>query len=236
CRANVLSAIPYKKKQQAVTSREHSIVAGKWNHFSVGDNQGDNSPPYQRRRASLFTVVATAPACGQNLQRDRSNQPDKELGNCKPADCKAVTVADTDRLKPIVFESRTRNSTVVPVIYQEAASGKRAVFDKEQQKLQCGRRERALAAIMKSNSGKKPVRVHLLTGDSILLVFDAKALVKDVFDQVCTMYSIKESHFFGLSAVIENEHRFMDTKQRLSKYAPKEWGKDLKRRASDLSV
>nr|CAB3262931.1 uncharacterized protein LOC100185320 [Phallusia mammillata] len=89
---------------------------------------------------------------------------------------------------------------------------------------------------MKANPGKKPVRVHLLTGDSILLVFDAKATVKDVFDQVCTLHSIKESHFFGLSADIENEHRFMDPKQRLNKYAPKEWGKELKRRDSDLSV
>ncbi|CAK8676491.1 unnamed protein product [Clavelina lepadiformis] len=98
------------------------------------------------------------------------------------------------------------------------------------------RKHRPSAVKMKSNSGKKPVRVHLLNGESILLVFDCKAIAKEVFDQVCTMHSIKESHFFGLSAVVEKEHRFMDLKQRLSKYAPKEWGKDQKRKEGDISI
>ena len=30
----------------------------------------------------------------------------------------------------------------------------------------------------------------------------------------------------------ENEHRFLDLKQRMAKYAPKEWGKELRRRVS----
>lgn len=34
---------------------------------------------------------------------------------------------------------------------------------------------------------------------------------------------------------LENEHRFMDPKQRLNKYAPKEWGKEQKRRVSTLT-
>jgi len=92
------------------------------------------------------------------------------------------------------------------------------------------------AGTMKSHPGKKPVRVHLLSGDSILLVFQVKACVKDVFDQICNMYNIKDNQFFGLSAVVDNEHRFMELNQKLTKYAPKDWGKELKRRESDLSM
>nr|XP_039247653.1 uncharacterized protein LOC120325642 isoform X1 [Styela clava] len=89
---------------------------------------------------------------------------------------------------------------------------------------------------MKTGLSKKPVRIHLLNNDSVVLVFETKSTVRQLFEQVCTLLSIKEKHFFGLSTVVDNEKWFMDLKYKISKYAPKEWGKEIKRRASDLAV
>jgi len=80
--------------------------------------------------------------------------------------------------------------------------------------------------------GKRPIRIHLLNGESLLLNFDSKAHVSEVFQRVCNVISIREHQFFGLSIVKDREVRFLDVNHRINKYAPKEWSKPVAKKGS----
>ncbi|XP_030050523.1 FERM domain-containing protein 6 [Microcaecilia unicolor] len=52
-----------------------------------------------------------------------------------------------------------------------------------------------------------------------------KATGHELFIKVCDEVQIRDSHFFGLSVVKNNEYIFMDLEQQLSKYFTKKWKK-----------
>lgn len=78
---------------------------------------------------------------------------------------------------------------------------------------------------MKVEQGKRPVRVHLLNGEALLLVFDPNTQIEEVLQRVCSYCEIKDHQFFGLVVANEKDLEFLARDQRLSKYAPKSWRK-----------
>nr|XP_060473095.1 FERM domain-containing protein 1 isoform X3 [Panthera onca] len=59
------------------------------------------------------------------------------------------------------------------------------------------------------------------------LRFQVRATCRELFQRVCDVTSIKEAHFFGLSVVRDNEFMFMDLEQKISKYFPKDWKRQV---------
>uniref|UniRef100_A0A2K5PQR3 FERM domain containing 1 n=1 Tax=Cebus imitator TaxID=2715852 RepID=A0A2K5PQR3_CEBIM len=53
-----------------------------------------------------------------------------------------------------------------------------------------------------------------------------KATGLELFQQVCNVLSIRDTQFFGLCVVRNNEYLFMDLEQKLSKYFPKDWKRE----------
>ncbi|XP_073908883.1 LOW QUALITY PROTEIN: FERM domain-containing protein 1 [Castor canadensis] len=75
-------------------------------------------------------------------------------------------------------------------------------------------------------SEPRDVLVLLPTQEQLRLVVGVKATGQELFQQVCTVLSIREAHFFGLSVVRDNEYVFMDLEQKLSKYFSKDWKRE----------
>uniref|UniRef100_A0A2K5KBS3 FERM domain-containing protein n=1 Tax=Colobus angolensis palliatus TaxID=336983 RepID=A0A2K5KBS3_COLAP len=50
---------------------------------------------------------------------------------------------------------------------------------------------------------------------------------RELFQQVCNAVSIRDTQFFGLCVIRNNEYIFMDLEQKLSKYFSKDWKKEI---------
>ncbi|XP_039113065.1 FERM domain-containing protein 1 [Hyaena hyaena] len=77
----------------------------------------------------------------------------------------------------------------------------------------------------------RDVLVLLPTREQLRLVVGVRATCRELFQQVCDVTSIKEAHFFGLSVVRNNEYMFMDLEQKVSKYFPKDWKRQVQKGA-----
>uniref|UniRef100_UPI00398E8407 FERM domain-containing protein 6-like isoform X4 n=1 Tax=Pristiophorus japonicus TaxID=55135 RepID=UPI00398E8407 len=75
--------------------------------------------------------------------------------------------------------------------------------------------------------GQRIVSVLLPNKEQLEVFIGVKATGQDLYNQVCDMLKIREGHFFGLSVVQNNEHIFVDLEQKLTKYFPKEWKKEI---------
>ncbi|XP_058591909.1 FERM domain-containing protein 1 isoform X2 [Neofelis nebulosa] len=73
----------------------------------------------------------------------------------------------------------------------------------------------------------RDVLVLLPTREQLRLVVGVRATCRELFQRVCDVTSIKEAHFFGLSVVRDNEFMFMDLEQKISKYFPKDWKRQV---------
>ncbi|XP_053077925.1 FERM domain-containing protein 1 isoform X4 [Acinonyx jubatus] len=73
----------------------------------------------------------------------------------------------------------------------------------------------------------RDVLVQLPTREQLRLVVGVRATCRELFQRVCDVTSIKEAHFFGLSVVRDNEFMFMDLEQKISKYFPKDWKRQV---------
>lgn len=71
------------------------------------------------------------------------------------------------------------------------------------------------------------VSVLLPNKEQLEVIVGVRATVQHLNNQVCDMLKIRENHFLGLSVVQNNEYIFMDSEQKLSKYFPKEWKKEM---------
>ncbi|XP_070952269.1 FERM domain-containing protein 1 isoform X7 [Macaca nemestrina] len=56
---------------------------------------------------------------------------------------------------------------------------------------------------------------------------EVKATGRELFQQVCNAVSIRDTQFFGLCVIRNNEYIFMDLEQKLSKYFSKDWKKEI---------
>ncbi|XP_067844708.1 FERM domain-containing protein 6 [Heptranchias perlo] len=75
--------------------------------------------------------------------------------------------------------------------------------------------------------GRRIVSVLLPNKEQLEVLIGVKATGQDLYNQVCDMLKIRDGHFFGLSVVQNNEHIFVDLEQKLTKYFPKEWKKEI---------
>nr|XP_033791263.1 FERM domain-containing protein 6-like isoform X2 [Geotrypetes seraphini] len=71
--------------------------------------------------------------------------------------------------------------------------------------------------------GKRIVCVLLPNRKQLRITVEMKATGRELFIKVCDLMQIRDSHFFGLSVVKNNEYIFMDLEQKLSKYFTKKW-------------
>ncbi|KAM6185267.1 FERM domain-containing protein 1 [Rhynchocyon petersi] len=72
----------------------------------------------------------------------------------------------------------------------------------------------------------RSVIVLLPTRELLRLQVGVKATGKELFQQVCEVSSLRDTHIFGLSVVKNNEYMFVDLEQKLSKYFSKDWKKE----------
>lgn len=75
----------------------------------------------------------------------------------------------------------------------------------------------------------RDVLVLLPTGERLRLAVGVQATGRELFQQVCDKASLRETYFFGLSVVRNNEYMFMDLEQKLSKYFLKDWRRNLQK-------
>ncbi|GCC31522.1 hypothetical protein chiPu_0009981 [Chiloscyllium punctatum] len=85
-------------------------------------------------------------------------------------------------------------------------------------------------------SGQRIVSVLLPNKEQLEILIGVKATGQDLYNQVCDLLKIREGHFFGLSVVQNNEHVFMDLEQKLTKYFPKEWKKEMSKNNEKFSA
>ncbi|XP_066602475.1 protein expanded [Prorops nasuta] len=75
-------------------------------------------------------------------------------------------------------------------------------------------------------SASRYLAVHALPGDPLYFVVEAKSRVKEVYAQTCIILSqqgMQECELFGLAILSDGEYLFVDSENKLSKYAPKNW-------------
>ncbi|KAM5326545.1 FERM domain-containing protein 1 isoform 2-T3 [Glossophaga mutica] len=73
----------------------------------------------------------------------------------------------------------------------------------------------------------RDVLVLLPAREQLRLVVGVQATAGELFQLVCDKTNVKDTHFFGLSVVRDDEYMFMDLEQKLSKYFSKDWGRQL---------
>ncbi|XP_054154392.1 moesin/ezrin/radixin homolog 1-like [Oppia nitens] len=71
-------------------------------------------------------------------------------------------------------------------------------------------------------TGKKFVAVNLLTDETLYFVVELKSRVSELFGQICKYLSLCQTELFGL-AIRTDSYLFLDTTQKLCKYASKQW-------------
>ncbi|XP_007899698.2 FERM domain-containing protein 6 [Callorhinchus milii] len=74
---------------------------------------------------------------------------------------------------------------------------------------------------------RRSISVLLSNKERLEVLVGIKATGQELHNQVCELLKIKDAHFFGISVVKNNEHIFMDLEQKLTKYFPKEWKKEI---------
>lgn len=79
------------------------------------------------------------------------------------------------------------------------------------------------------------VGVLMPDGQELCLAVGVKASGQELFDKTCHAVNIKNPHFFGLSVFQNNEYIFMDLDQKISKYFPKEWKKEISKSSCKFS-
>jgi len=89
---------------------------------------------------------------------------------------------------------------------------------------------------MRPELHKRPIRVKLLNGEAVIFYFEPKTLVKEIFLRVCQFCSIEENQVFGLSVEKDRESVFLDTNEKIYKYAPKTWVKTPQKKASQINL
>ncbi|XP_078226997.1 FERM domain-containing protein 1 isoform X2 [Callithrix jacchus] len=75
-------------------------------------------------------------------------------------------------------------------------------------------------------SEHRDVLVLLPSREQLRVAVGVKATGLELFQQVCNVLSIRDTQFFGLCVVRNNEYIFMDLEQKLSKYFPKDWKRE----------
>ncbi|XP_063426445.1 uncharacterized protein LOC134710159 [Mytilus trossulus] len=70
---------------------------------------------------------------------------------------------------------------------------------------------------------RKVVNVILLDGTQCLINVDVKSKFHDVFNQIATQLSLRETEYFGLSQKKEGEYHFLPLEEKIHKFAPKSW-------------
>uniref|UniRef100_A0A2K5ZZX1 FERM domain containing 1 n=1 Tax=Mandrillus leucophaeus TaxID=9568 RepID=A0A2K5ZZX1_MANLE len=76
-------------------------------------------------------------------------------------------------------------------------------------------------------SEHRDVLVLLPSQEQLRLTVGVKATGRELFQQVCNAVSIRDTQFFGLCVIRNNEYIFMDLEQKLSKYFSKDWKKEI---------
>ncbi|XP_011941166.1 PREDICTED: FERM domain-containing protein 1 isoform X4 [Cercocebus atys] len=76
-------------------------------------------------------------------------------------------------------------------------------------------------------SEHRDVLVLLPSQEQLRLTVGVKATGRELFQQVCNAVSIRDTQFFGLCVIRNNEYVFMDLEQKLSKYFSKDWKKEI---------
>ncbi|XP_043553568.1 FERM domain-containing protein 6 isoform X1 [Chiloscyllium plagiosum] len=74
---------------------------------------------------------------------------------------------------------------------------------------------------------RRSVCVFLPNDEALNIIVNVKALCQELFVQVCDLLRLKDCHLFGLSVIQNNEHVYMEQMQKLCKYCPKEWKKEV---------
>ncbi|XP_069773146.1 FERM domain-containing protein 6 isoform X2 [Narcine bancroftii] len=74
---------------------------------------------------------------------------------------------------------------------------------------------------------RRSVCVFLPNDEALNIIVNVKALCQELFIQVCDLLRLKDCHLFGLSVIQNNEHVYMELMQKLYKYCPKEWKKEV---------
>uniref|UniRef100_A0A4W3IG58 FERM domain containing 6 n=1 Tax=Callorhinchus milii TaxID=7868 RepID=A0A4W3IG58_CALMI len=74
---------------------------------------------------------------------------------------------------------------------------------------------------------RRSVCVFLPNDETLNIIVNVKTLCQELFIQVCDLVRLKDCHLFGLSVIQNNEHVYMEPMQKLCKYCPKEWKKEV---------
>ncbi|XP_045700150.1 FERM domain-containing protein 1 isoform X5 [Phyllostomus hastatus] len=72
----------------------------------------------------------------------------------------------------------------------------------------------------------RDVLVLLPTQEQLRLVVGVQATARELFQLVCDKTGVRDTRFFGLSVLREDEHMFMDLEQKLSTYFSQDWGRE----------
>ncbi|XP_070168491.1 protein expanded isoform X2 [Polyergus mexicanus] len=75
-------------------------------------------------------------------------------------------------------------------------------------------------------SASRYLAVHALPGDPFYFIVEAKSRVKEVYTQTCTLLNqqgMRDCELFGLAILSDGEYLFVDSENKLNKYAPKNW-------------
>ncbi|XP_030785263.1 FERM domain-containing protein 1 isoform X3 [Rhinopithecus roxellana] len=114
--------------------------------------------------------------------------------------------------------SRTRSRTLAP-------AGSRWM-EPSPERPACNRQEPTLGMDAMA-SEHRDVLMLLPSQEQLRLAVGVKATGRELFQQVCNAVSIRDTQFFGLCVVRNNEYVFMDLEQKLSKYFSKDWKKEI---------
>nr|XP_011749373.1 FERM domain-containing protein 1 isoform X5 [Macaca nemestrina] len=114
--------------------------------------------------------------------------------------------------------SRTRSRTLAP-------AGARWM-EPSPERPACNRQEPTLGMDVMA-SEHRDVLVLLPSQEQLRLTVGVKATGRELFQQVCNAVSIRDTQFFGLCVIRNNEYIFMDLEQKLSKYFSKDWKKEI---------
>ncbi|KAM6986294.1 tyrosine-protein phosphatase non-receptor type 13 [Aplochiton taeniatus] len=86
----------------------------------------------------------------------------------------------------------------------------------------------------KAEEVQRKVGVVLLSGQTLELSCDVKAVCKDVLDMVVAHVGLVEHHLFDLACLKDNEFFFVESDAKLSKVAPEGWKEEPKKKKVDV--
>ncbi|KAK7140533.1 hypothetical protein R3I94_012965 [Phoxinus phoxinus] len=79
----------------------------------------------------------------------------------------------------------------------------------------------------KTMQDRRCVCVFLPNDETLNVIVSVKTVCQELLVQVCDLLRLKDCHLFGLSVIQNNEHIYMELGQKLSKYCPKEWKREV---------